>query len=74
MVGIHADMISLQVECILAELAVFQFILKQVGPTPDPRINDVRKTLTTSHLVTSRGASGGADGLDDIDVRHILKD
>jgi len=51
-IRINADVVLLEFKCKLAEFAVFQFVLVQVRPAPDPCVDDVRKTLPSGHLKT----------------------
>lgn len=54
MVRVDAHAVILEVEGVLAELDVLQFVLVEVRPAPQPRVNDVRETLPARHL---RGAA-----------------
>ena len=49
-VGIHADGVGLEVERVLAVLDLLQLVLMEVGPSPDPCIDHVGKSLPASNL------------------------
>lgn len=50
MVGVDAYIVVLQVKGVLAELDMLEFIFVEVGPAPQPCINDMRKALPPCHL------------------------
>ncbi len=50
MVGVHTHVIVLQIECILTELDMLEFILVKVWPSPQTSIHDMRETFPPSHL------------------------
>lgn len=50
MVGVDTYIVVLQVKGVLAELDMLEFIFVEVRPTPQPCINDVRKTFPSCHL------------------------
>lgn len=52
MVWIYAHGVAFEVERKLAELDVLQLILMQIGPTPNPGVDDVRETFSPSYLQT----------------------
>ena len=51
MVGVDADGVDLQVEGKVAALGSSKLVLVEVGPAPDPSVDDVRKALTTGNLL-----------------------
>lgn len=55
MVRVDAHAVVLQVEGILAEFDVFEFVFVEVRPAPQPRVNHMRETLPARHL---RGEEG----------------
>lgn len=50
MVGVHTHIIILQIEGVLTELDMLEFILVEVWPSPQTSVNDMRETLSPSHL------------------------
>lgn len=50
MVGVDADTVTLQVECVLTVLHMLQLVLVEVRPPPDASINNVRKTFSSCDL------------------------
>lgn len=52
-VGVHTHVIVLQIECILTELDMLEFILVKVWPSPQTSIYNMRETFPPSHLQTS---------------------
>jgi len=52
MIRVHTHVVLLQLECKLTKFAVFQLVFVQVRPTPDPRIYNMWKTLSSSDLHT----------------------
>ena len=53
-IGVDTHVVTLEVEGKLAVFDVFQFILVQVRPPPQPGVDDVREPFTSSHLGTTR--------------------
>ena len=49
-VGIDANTVTLEVESILAELGVAKLILVEIWPSPDPSVDHMGKTLSSSDL------------------------
>lgn len=62
-VGVHTHVIILQIERILTELDMFEFILVKVRPSPQTSVYDMGETLPTSHLQTSVQRSLNGDTL-----------
>lgn len=52
-VRVHTHVIVLQIECILTELDMLEFVLMEVRPSPQTSVYDMRETLPPSHLQTS---------------------
>lgn len=52
-VGVHTDAVVFQVEGELTELDMFEFVLVQVGPTPQTSVDHMRETFTTRDLQPS---------------------
>ena len=50
MVGVDTHVVVLQVEGVLAELDMLEFVFVEVRPAPQPCINDMRKTFPPRHL------------------------
>lgn len=50
MVWVNTHVVIFQVEGILAELDMLEFILVEVRPAPQPCINHMRETLPARHL------------------------
>ena len=50
MVGVHTDAVRLQVECELAVLDLLELVLVQVGPAPDPGVDNMRKPFSSGNL------------------------
>ena len=50
MIGVHADIVALQVKGKLTVFDVLQLILVQVGPSPQPGVDHMRESFTSSHL------------------------
>lgn len=50
MVRVDTHVVIFQVKGILAELYVLQFVLVEVGPTPQSGINNMRETFSPCHL------------------------
>ena len=50
MVGVHTDAVRLQVECELAVLDLLELVLVQVGPAPDPGVDNMRKPFSAGNL------------------------
>lgn len=53
MVGVNTHIVILQVEGVLAELDMLEFILVEVWPAPQPCINHMRKAFPPRHLQPS---------------------
>lgn len=49
-VGVDTHAVLLQIEGVVTELAVLQFVLVKVRPTPDTSVDHVRESLPSSHL------------------------
>lgn len=63
MIRIDTDRVTLEVKGKLTELYMFQFVLVQVRPAPDPRIDDVRESLPASHLQSAIECTLDGDAL-----------
>lgn len=50
MVGVDADTVTLQVECVLTVLYMLQLVLVEIGPPPDASVYNVRKTFPSCDL------------------------
>lgn len=50
MVRVDANVVGLQVESILAVFHMFQFVLVQIRPSPQPGVDHVGETFTSGHL------------------------
>lgn len=50
MVRVDANVVGFQVESILAVFHMLQFVLVQIWPSPQPGVDHVRETFTSSHL------------------------
>lgn len=53
MIGVDTHVVTLEVEGKLAVFDMLQFVLMQVGPPPQPGIDDMRESFTSSHLGTT---------------------
>lgn len=49
-VGVDAHTVTLQVKSILTEFGMAELILVEVRPTPDPSVDHMGKTLSSSDL------------------------
>lgn len=56
-VGVNTHVIVLQIERILTELDVLEFILVEVRPSPQTSVYDMRETLPPSHLRSNDNTS-----------------
>lgn len=54
MIGVDAHIVTLEVKGKLAAFDVLQFILVQVGPPPQPCVDNVGEAFTPSDLRTER--------------------
>lgn len=63
MVGIDTHIVILQVEGVLAELDMFEFIFVEIRPAPQPCINHMRETFPPCHLQSSVQCSLNGDAL-----------
>lgn len=52
MVGVDTHVVTLEVEGILAVFDMLQFILMQVGPPPQPGVDNMREPFTSGDLGT----------------------
>ena len=50
MVGVHTHAVRLQVECELAVLDLLELVLVQIGPAPDPGVDNMRKPFSAGNL------------------------